>query len=186
MNHAIVSREEVAVRGPQGASRQGARPNPTNSTRSAPSAGRCPGSKIEKPYVFEGSEGACTLGNEPVPRPQPARRLSFHALTPGSDHVVPRLLVHGRSCGCGAPAIPSMPSCRSPRSSRVPLRRIEEGQEPDGLDILLGFLAGQRLQLRFRHVVHARGHCRRPLIYNYGTSDAEEPRHVRRERLREG
>jgi predicted dithiol-disulfide oxidoreductase (DUF899 family) len=115
--------------------------------------------KIEKPYVFEGPEGACTLGDLFRGRSQFA---IFHfMLTPGSDHVCPGCSFiadhldvahqHFEHAKLSFAAV-----------SRVPLRRIEEVKNRMGLDILLGFVAGQRIQLRFRRVVHTRGHCRRP------------------------
>ena len=63
---------------------------------------RLPWVKVEKPYVFEGPEGKCTLADL-FQGPQPARCLSLHA-DAGLRSRMQRVLVRRRSYRCGAAA----------------------------------------------------------------------------------
>ena len=120
MDHAIVSRERMARRA-QGAAPQGARGDPRRSTPCAPSAGRCPGSTVDKDYVFAGPDGD-VHPRRPLRRAQPARDLPLHAGA-GVAPPLPRLLVHRRPRrrrAAGTSSTPTSPSprCRGRRSRR--------------------------------------------------------------------
>ena len=157
MNHAIVSREEWLDARKALLAKERAMTHELDALRAE--RRQLPWVKIEKPYVFEGPEGECTLGDLFRGRSQLA--IYHFMLTPGSDNVC-------RGCSFIADHVDAArqhfehADLSFAAVSRVPLRRIEEVKAPDGLDIPLGLLARQRLQLRFRRVVHARGPRRRP------------------------
>jgi predicted dithiol-disulfide oxidoreductase (DUF899 family) len=121
MNHAIVSREEWLEARKALLARERALTHELDALRAE--RRQMPWVKIEKPYVFEGSEGACTLGDLFCGRSQLA--VYHFMLTPGSDHVCP---------GCSFIA-DHVDAARQhfehaelsfAAVSRVPLRRIEE------------------------------------------------------------
>ena len=114
MNHAIVSREEWLEARKALIARERALTHELDALRAE--RWQMPWVKIEKPYVFEGSEGACTLGDLFRGRSQLA--VYHFMLTPGSDHVCPGcsfIADHVEHAELSFAAV-----------SRVPLRRIEE------------------------------------------------------------
>ena len=157
MNHAIVSREEWLDARKALLAKERAMTHELDALRAE--RRQLPWVRIEKPYVFEGPEGECTLGDLFRGRSQLA--IYHFMLTPGSDHVC-------RGCSFVADHIDAARQHfeHADLSFAGGLARAASadrgGQGPDGLDIPLGLLARQRLQLRFRRVVHARGHRRRP------------------------
>ena len=121
MNHTIVSREEWLGARKALLAKERAMTHELDALRAE--RRQMPWVKIEKPYVFEGSEGACTLGDLFRGRSQLA--VYHFMLTPGSDHVCP---------GCSFIA-DHVDAARQhfehaelsfAAVSRVPLRRIEE------------------------------------------------------------
>jgi Bacterial protein of unknown function (DUF899) len=167
------------ARGPQGASRQGARPE-LDALRAE--RRQMPWVKIEKPYVLEGPEGACRLGDLFGGRSQLA---IYHFMLTRARTMCAPAARSSPIMWMRRTSISSMPSCRSPRS-----RACRFGESRRSRTGWVGhspaFRRGTATSTRFRRVVHARGHCRRPRDLQLRDSDPEEPRHVRRERLREG
>ena len=174
MDHAIVSREEWLDARKALLAKERAMTHELDALRAE--RRQLPWVRIEKPYVFEGPEGNCTLGDLFRGRSQLA--IYHFMLTPGSDHVC-------RGCSFVADHIDAArqhfehADLSFAAVSRVPLQADRGGQGPDGLDVLLGLLARQRLQLRFRRVVYARGHGRRPRDLQLRDRDPEQPGHVR-------
>lgn len=121
MNHAIVSREEWLDARKALLARERAITHELDALRAE--RRQLPWVKIEKPYVFEGPEGECTLGDLFRGRSQLA--IYHFMLTPGSDHVC-------RGCSFVADHIDAArqhfehADLSFTAVSRVPLRRIEE------------------------------------------------------------
>jgi predicted dithiol-disulfide oxidoreductase (DUF899 family) len=85
MNHAIVSREEWLDARKALLAKERAMTHELDALRAE--RRKLPWVKIEKPYVFEGPEGECTLGDLFRDRSQLA--IYHFMLTPGSDHICP-------------------------------------------------------------------------------------------------
>jgi predicted dithiol-disulfide oxidoreductase (DUF899 family) len=121
MNHTIVSREEWLDARKALLAKERAMTHELDALRAERRA--LPWVKIEKPYVFEGPGGKCTLGDLFRDRSQLA--IYHFMLTPGSDHVcqgcsfiadhVDAARQHFEHADLSFAAV-----------SRVPLRRIEE------------------------------------------------------------
>ncbi len=121
MQHAIVSREEWLV------ARKALLPKERAMTRALDALRaerrQLPWARIDKPYIFEGPEGACTLGDLFRGRSQLA--IYNFMLTPGSDHVC-------RGCSFVADHVDAArqhfehADLSFAAVSRVPLQRIEE------------------------------------------------------------
>jgi predicted dithiol-disulfide oxidoreductase (DUF899 family) len=121
MNRAIVSREEWLDARKALLAKERAMTRELDALRAE--RRQLPWVKIEKPYVFEGPEGQCTLGGLFRGRSQLA--IYNFMLTPGSDHV----------CRGGSFIADHIDAARQhfehadlsfAAVSRVPLRRIEE------------------------------------------------------------
>ena len=109
--------------------------------------------KVDKNYVFDGPNGKVTLGDLFGGRPQlvvqhvmfapdweaACKSCSFWA--DGLDRMVPHLAARDTS---------------TVAISLAPSRQARGLQEADGLDLRLGLVRKQRLQLRLRGLVHAR------------------------------
>src|ERR1700739_129707 len=83
MNHAIVSREEWLDARKALLAKERAMTHELDALRAE--RRQLPWVRIEKPYVFEGPDGQCTLGGLFRGRSQLA--VYHFMLTPGSDHV---------------------------------------------------------------------------------------------------
>ena len=121
--------------------------------------------KIEKPYVLEGPEGACRLGDLFRGRSQLA---IYHFMLTRARTMCDPAARSSRSCGCGAPAFRACQAVVRRGLARAASAN-RGGQEPDGLDILLRFVAGQRLQLDFGVSFTPEDIAAGRAIYNYGT-----------------
>ena len=85
MNHPIVSREEWLVARKALLAKERAMTHALDELRAE--RRQLPWAKIEKPYVFEGPEGNCTLGD--LFRGQSQLAIYHFMLTPGSDQICP-------------------------------------------------------------------------------------------------
>ena len=121
MQHAIVSREEWLVAREALLPKERAMTHALDTLRAE--RRQLPWVRIDKPYVFDGPEGACTLGDLFRGRSQLA--IYNFMLTPGSDHVCP-------GCSFIADHIDAArqhfehADLSFAAVSRVPLQRIEE------------------------------------------------------------
>jgi predicted dithiol-disulfide oxidoreductase (DUF899 family) len=121
MQHAIVSREEWLVARKALLPKERAMTHALDALRAE--RRQLPWVRIDKPYVFEGPEGTCTLGDLFRGRGQLA--IYNFMLTPGSDHVC-------RGCSFIADHVDAArqhfehADLSFAAVSRVPLQRIEE------------------------------------------------------------
>jgi len=121
MQHAIVSREDWLVARQQLLSKERAMTHALDALRTE--RRQLPWVRIDKPYVFEGPDGACTLGDLFRGRSQLA--VYNFMLTPGSDRVCP-------GCSFVADHIDAArrhfehADLSFTAVSRVPVQRIEE------------------------------------------------------------
>ncbi len=121
MQHAIVSREEWLAARQQLLSKERAMTHALDALRAERQ--QLPWVRIDKPYLFEGPDGACTLADLFRGRSQLA--IYHFMLTPGSDHVC-------RGCSFVADHVDAArqhfehADLSFAAVSRVPLRRIEE------------------------------------------------------------
>jgi predicted dithiol-disulfide oxidoreductase (DUF899 family) len=122
--------------------------------------------KIEKPYVFEGPEGKCTLGDLFQGRGQLA--VYHFMLTPGSDHICP---------GCSY-TVDHVDAARRhfehadlafTAVSRVPLQRIEEVKKRMGWSFPWVSSQGSDFNFDFGVSFTPEDLAAGRALYNYGT-----------------
>ena len=122
--------------------------------------------KIEKPYVFEGPEGECTLGDLFRGRSQLA--IYHFMLTPGSDHVC-------RGCSFIADHVDAArqhfehADLSFAAVSRVPLRPIEEVKDRMGWTFPWDSSHGSDFNFDFGVSFTPEDMAAGRAIYNYGT-----------------
>jgi predicted dithiol-disulfide oxidoreductase (DUF899 family) len=164
MNHAIVSREEWLGARKALLAKERAMTHALDALRAE--RRQLPWVKIEKPYVFEGPEGQCTLGDLFRDRSQLA--IYHFMLTPGSDHVCP---------GCSFIA-DHVDAARQhfehadlsfAAVSRVPLQRIEEVKNRMGWTFPWVSSHGSDFNFDFGVSFTPEDIAAGRAIYNYGT-----------------
>ena len=122
--------------------------------------------RIEKPYVFEGLEGECTLGDMFGGRNQLA--IYHFMLTPGSDHICP-------GCSFIADHVDAarqhfeQADLSFAAVSRVPFRRIEEVKDRMGWTFPWVSSEGSDFNFDFGVSFTAEDIAAGRAIYNYGT-----------------
>jgi predicted dithiol-disulfide oxidoreductase (DUF899 family) len=164
MNHAIVSREEWLDARKALLAKERAITHELDALRAE--RRQLPWVRIEKPYVFEGPEGQCTLGDLFCGRSQLA--IYHFMLTPGSDHVC-------RGCSFVADHVDAArqhfehADLSFAAVSRVPLQRIAEVK--DRMGWTFSWVSSKESDFNFDFGVSftqedmAAGRA----IYNYGT-----------------
>jgi predicted dithiol-disulfide oxidoreductase (DUF899 family) len=164
MNHAIVSREEWLDARKALLARERAMTHELDALRAE--RRQLPWVRIEKPYVFQGPEGECTLGDLFRGRSQLA--IYHFMLTPGSDHVCP-------GCSFVADHIDAArqhfehADLSFAAVSRVPLRRIEEVKERMGWTFPWVSSDGSDFNFDFGVSFTPEDLAAGRAIYNYGT-----------------
>ena len=128
--------------------------------------------RIEKPYVFEGPEGKCTLGDLFGERSQLA--IYHFMLTPGSDHICPGCSFisdhvdaarqHFQHADLSFAAV-----------SRVPLRRIEQVKQRMGWNFPWVSSEGSDFNFDFGVSFRPEDIAAGRAIYNYGTVIQRSP-----------
>ena len=181
MNHAIVSREEWLDARKALLAKERAMTHELDALRAE--RRQLPWVRIEKPYVFEGPEGQCTLGDLFRGRSQLA--IYHFMLTPGSDNVC-------RGCSFVADHVDAArqhfehADLSFAAVSRVPLRRIEEVKGRMGWTFPWVSSHGSDFNFDFGVSFTPEDIAAGRAIYNYGDGDPEQPGHVRHEHLRQG
>jgi predicted dithiol-disulfide oxidoreductase (DUF899 family) len=164
MNQAIVSREEWLDARRALLAKERAMTHQLDALRAE--RRQLPWVRIEKPYVFNGPEGECTLGDLFGGRGQLA--IYHFMLTPGSDHVCP---------GCSFIA-DHVDAARQhfehadlsfTAVSRVPLARIEEVKRRMGWTFPFVSSAGSDFNFDFGVSFKPEDIAAGRAIYNYGT-----------------
>jgi predicted dithiol-disulfide oxidoreductase (DUF899 family) len=164
MNHAIVSREEWLEVRRALLARERAMTHELDALRAE--RRQLPWVRVEKPYVFEGPEGNCTLGDLFGGRSQLA--IYHFMLTPGSDDVC-------RGCSFVADHIDAArqhfehADLSFTAVSRVPLRRIEEVKSRMGWTFPWVSSHGSDFNFDFGVSFTAEDVAAGRAIYNYGT-----------------
>ncbi len=164
MNHAIVSREEWLDAREALLAKERAMTHELDALRAE--RRQLPWVRIEKPYVFEGPEGRCTLGDLFRGRRQLA--IYHFMLTPGSDNVC-------RGCSFVADHVDAArqhfehADLSFAAVSRVPLQRIEEVK--DRMGWTFSWVSSQDSDFNFDFGVSFREEdlATGRAIYNYGT-----------------
>jgi predicted dithiol-disulfide oxidoreductase (DUF899 family) len=164
MNEKIVSREEWLVARKALLAKERAMTHALDELRAE--RRRLPLVRIEKPYVFAGPNGDCTLGDLFRGRSQLA--VYHFMLTPGSDHVCPGCSFlsdhvdaarqHFEHADLSFAAV-----------SRVPLRRIEEVKRRMGWDFPWVSSEGSDFNFDFGVSFTPEDIAAGRAIYNYGT-----------------
>ncbi len=164
MNHAIVSREEWLGARKALLAKERAMTHELDALRAE--RRQLPWVKIEKPYVFEGPEGKCTLGDLFGDLSQLA--IYHFMLTPGSDHLCP---------GCSYTA-DHVDAARQhfehadlafAAVSRAPLQRIEEVRKRMGWTFPWVSSQGSDFNFDFGVSFTPEDIAAGRAIYNYGT-----------------
>ena len=164
MNHAIVSREEWLGARKALLAKERALTHELDALRAE--RRQLPWVEIEKPYVFQGPEGECTLGELFGNRSQLA--IYHFMLTPGSDHVCP---------GCSFVA-DHVDAARQhfehadlsfAAVARAPLRRIEAVKDRMGWTFPFVSSEGSDFNFDFGVSFTPEDIAAGRAIYNYGT-----------------
>ena len=164
MSHAIVSREQWLGARKALLAKERAMTHQLDALRLE--RRQLPWVKIEKPYVFEGPEGECTLGNLFRERSQLA--IYHFMLTPGSDHVC-------RGCSFIADHVDAArqhfehADLSFAAVSRVPLARIEEVKRRMGWTFPWVSSHGSDFNFDFGVSFTPEDIAAGRAIYNYGT-----------------
>jgi predicted dithiol-disulfide oxidoreductase (DUF899 family) len=170
MNHAIVSRDEWLDARTALLAEERAITHALDELRAE--RRQLPWVKIDKPYVFEGSDGQCTLGDLFRGRIQLA--IYHFMLTPGSDHIC-------RGCSFIADHIDAArqhfehADLSFSAVSRVPLRRIEEVKGRMGWNFPWVSSHGSDLNFDFGVSFTPEDLAAGRAIYNYGTVIRNSP-----------
>ena len=163
MQHAIVSREDWLVARQQLLSKERAMTHALDALRTE--RRQLPWVRIDKPYVFEGPDGACTLGDLFRGRSQLA--VYNFMLTPGSDRVCP-------GCSFVADHIDAArrhfehADLSFTAVSRVPVQRIEEVKRRMGWTFPWVSSAGNDFNFDFGVSFTPEDMAAGRAIYNYG------------------
>jgi predicted dithiol-disulfide oxidoreductase (DUF899 family) len=140
--------------------------------------------RVDKPCVFDGPEGECTLGDLFGNRRQLA--IYHFMLKPGSDHSCPDFSFTVDYVDAARQYF-EQADLSFAAVSRAPIQQIKEVKQRMGWNIPLSFVGRSRLQLRFRCTVHAGGPRSRPCnLQLRAHPDPYQFGFVRRQRLREG
>jgi len=170
MNHAVASREDWLDARKALLAKERAMTHELGALRAQ--RRQLPWVRIDKPYVFEGPEGACTLGDLFRGRSQLA--IYHFMLTPGSDHICP---------GCSFIA-DHVDAARQhfehadlsfAAVSRVPLRRIEEVKDRMGWTFSWVSSHGSDFNFDFGVSFTPEDIAAGRAIYNYGTVIRNSP-----------
>ena len=142
---------------------------------------RLPWVAVEKPYLFEGPQGECTLADLFRGRSQLA--VYHFMLTPGSDHICP-------GCSFIADHIDAarqhfeQADLSFAAISRAPLERIEQVRRRLGWTFPWVSSHGTDFNFDFGVSFNPEDIAAGRAIYNYGTMIEQQRRHVRRQHLR--
>ena len=170
MNHAIVSREEWLRARKALLAKERAMTHQLDALRAE--RRQLPWVKIEKPYVFEGPAGECSLGDLFGGRAQLA--IYHFMLTPGSDHIC-------RGCSFIADHVDAArqhfehADLSFAAVSRVPLRRIKEVKARMGWTFPWVSSQGSDFNFDFGVSFTPGDLAGGRAIYNYGTVIRDSP-----------
>jgi predicted dithiol-disulfide oxidoreductase (DUF899 family) len=170
MNHAIVSRDEWLDARTALLAEERAITHALDELRAE--RRQLPWVKIDKPYVFEGSDGQCTLGDLFRGRSQLA--IYHFMLTPGSDHIC-------RGCSFIADHVDAArqhfehADLSFAAVSRVPLQRIEEVKHRMGWTFPWVSSDGSDFNFDFGVSFTPEDLAAGRAIYNYGTVIRNSP-----------
>jgi len=170
MNHAIVSREEWLDARKVLLARERAMTHELDALRAE--RRQLPWVRIEEPYVFEGPEGECTLGDLFRGRSQLA--IYHFMLTPGSDHICP-------GCSFTADHVDAarqhfaQADLAFAAVSRAPIARIEEVRARMGWTFPWVSSAGSDFNEDFGVSFTPEDRAAGRAIYNYGTVIRNSP-----------
>ena len=170
MNHTIVTREEWLVARTALLARERALTHELDALRAE--RRQLPFVKIDKPYVFEGPEGECSLGDLFRGRGQLA--IYHFMLTPGSEHICPGCSFvsdhvdaarqHFEHADLSFAAV-----------SRVPLQRIEQVRQRMGWTFPWVSSEGSDFNFDFGVSFTPEDIAAGRAIYNYGTAIRKSP-----------